>query len=81
MASDDKNDDTTADTTEDMMPPWAKPGRPFALMPARLTDDSPDPRPAKPKLPPADKDEVGGPKGAEPTRFGDWEKKGRCVDF
>lgn len=25
--------------------------------------------------------EVGGPKGPEPTRFGDWEKAGRCIDF
>jgi hypothetical protein len=25
--------------------------------------------------------EVGGPGGAEPTRFGDWEKNGRCIDF
>ncbi len=25
--------------------------------------------------------EVGGPKGPEPTRFGDWERKGRCSDF
>jgi len=25
--------------------------------------------------------EVGGPKGPEPTRFGDWERNGRCVDF
>lgn len=25
--------------------------------------------------------EIGGPKGPEPTRFGDWERKGRCVDF
>ena len=25
--------------------------------------------------------EIGGPKGPEPTRYGDWEKKGRCVDF
>jgi len=32
--------------------------------------------PAKP-LPP----ETGGPEGPEPTRFGDWEKKGRCIDF
>ena len=28
-----------------------------------------------------DADEVGGPKGPEPTRFGDWERKGRCIDF
>lgn len=25
--------------------------------------------------------ELGGPKGPEPTRYGDWEKKGRCIDF
>jgi len=25
--------------------------------------------------------EIGGPKGPEPTRFGDWERKGRCSDF
>jgi hypothetical protein len=25
--------------------------------------------------------EIGGPKGPEPTRYGDWEVKGRCTDF
>ena len=25
--------------------------------------------------------EAGGPKGPEPTRYGDWERDGRCVDF
>lgn len=25
--------------------------------------------------------EVGGPKGLEPTRYGDWERNGRCTDF
>ncbi len=25
--------------------------------------------------------EIGGPDGLEPTRFGDWEKNGRCSDF
>ena len=25
--------------------------------------------------------EVGGPKGHEPTRYGDWERAGRCSDF
>ncbi len=29
------------------------------------------------KLPP----ELGGPKGPEPTRYGDWEKKGIASDF
>jgi len=25
--------------------------------------------------------EIGGPKGPEPTRYGDWEFNGRCTDF
>lgn len=25
--------------------------------------------------------EIGGPKGPEPTRYGDWERNGRCTDF
>ena len=25
--------------------------------------------------------EKGGPKGPEPTRYGDWEIGGKCVDF
>jgi hypothetical protein len=33
-----------------------------------------NPVPSKPK-------EIGGPKGPEPTRYGDWEVKGRCSDF
>ena len=32
---------------------------------------------ARPDLPP----ELGGPKGPEPTRHGDWERKGIAVDF
>ena len=32
--------------------------------------------PAQPTVP-----ELGGPKGPEPTRYGDWEKGGRCTDF
>ena len=55
----------------------------------------PDERPvlqpeAGQERPPADPGLVGpvqpageqnGPKGPEPTRFGDWEKDGRCFDF
>jgi hypothetical protein len=40
------------------------------------------PTPAEP--PPAEKTpprEIGGPKGPEPTRYGDWEQNGRCTDF
>lgn len=25
--------------------------------------------------------EYGGPRGLEPTRYGDWERNGRCIDF
>ena len=32
---------------------------------------------AKKQLPP----ELGGPKGLEPTRYGDWERKGIVSDF
>jgi hypothetical protein len=25
--------------------------------------------------------EIGGRQGPDPTRYGDWEKNGRCIDF
>lgn len=43
------------------------------------TRPEPAPQPAQgPEQPPG---EVNGPPGPEPTRFGDWEKGGRCTDF
>ena len=41
---------------------------------------APAPQPEKTgaEVPPK---EIGGPQGPEPTRFGDWERKGRCIDF
>lgn len=33
-----------------------------------------EPEPEKPK-------EIGGRDGPDPTRYGDWEKAGRCIDF
>jgi hypothetical protein len=47
---------------------------------ARHDDTTAAPEPSrsdKPKLP----REHGGRNGPEPTRFGDWEKAGRCIDF
>lgn len=32
-------------------------------------------------LPAAKAAEVGGRDGPEPTRYGDWELRGRCIDF
>lgn len=37
----------------------------------------PTPPPAQPHAP----EEIGGPKGPEPTRYGDWERKGIASDF
>jgi hypothetical protein len=40
--------------------------------------------PVLPAAPPAPSEiptEIGGPKGPEPTRYGDWEVAGRCTDF
>jgi hypothetical protein len=53
-------------------PAAADPTVPPPKAPPRL-----DPRAAARDLPP----ERGGYSGPEPTRFGDWEHKGRCTDF
>ena len=37
--------------------------------------------PEDPKLCNKKSVEIGGRKGPEPTRYGDWEKSGRCIDF
>jgi len=37
--------------------------------------------PAKSQAPARQPREIGGPKGPEPTRHGDWEYNGRCTDF
>jgi len=37
---------------------------------------------ASPAQPPGVVPEIGGRKdGTDPTRYGDWEKQGRCIDF
>ena len=45
--------------------------------PAYLSESPPVPVPGE-----GDRcEEGGGPKGQEPTRYGDWENKGICWDF
>jgi hypothetical protein len=52
--------------------PAADPQGPQAFTPvAPAVAAAPPPRPR----------EIGGPTGPEPTRYGDWERKGRCIDF
>jgi len=45
--------------------------------PPASADPTATPQPAAPRLP----REIGGRDGPEPTRYGDWEKAGRCIDF
>jgi hypothetical protein len=42
--------------------------------PSKLPPDRTNPSTTEPR-------EIGGPKGLEPTRYGDWEYNGRCTDF
>ncbi len=60
---------------------------------SRIVMTQSDPKPVPQDNPPQPQDtppvdpkatapkEIGGPTGPEPTRFGDWEKNGRCSDF
>jgi hypothetical protein len=51
---------------------------------AATSQDIPKPDAPEPKEPhpaPVKPREIGGPKGPEPTRYGDWEVNGRCTDF
>ena len=47
------------------------------------TSTTPEPKKEKNKKSsaPDAKEEIGGPKGPEPTRYNDWERKGRVSDF
>jgi len=56
--------------------------------PGTVRPQAPAAGPASPTLDPASADpaprvqEIGGRKnGLDPTRYGDWEKNGRCIDF
>jgi hypothetical protein len=49
--------------------------------PAKDSEQGPLPSGAGSDVKPQQPKEIGGPKGPEPTRYGDWEKNGRCIDF
>jgi hypothetical protein len=53
----------------------------LALSPAAAALKPKAPLPGGRPAPAGPVPETGGPKGPEPTRFGDWERKGRCSDF
>ena len=49
--------------------------------PNETAETPPQPGSERPGTPPPPSREIGGPKGPEPTRYGDWEVGGRCTDF
>lgn len=76
--------------------PPAPPGPDLPEPPIEDPPPGPDtPMPGDPEMPPAGDPpgapppirvttppkEIGGPAGPEPTRYGDWERKGRVSDF
>ncbi|MFN3584461.1 DUF1674 domain-containing protein [Phenylobacterium sp.] len=60
-------------------PPNASPGKTLSPAARRALEEAEARRLAEAaaERPP----EEGGPRGPEPTRFGDWERKGIAVDF
>lgn len=65
---------------EDLPPPNAAPGKPLSPAARRALEEAAARRAAEQagfevSL------ERGGPAGPEPTRYGDWERKGVAVDF
>lgn len=54
------------------------PPAPYPEMPQTEADQD---RAAAVAREPTAQREVGGRDGPDPTRYGDWEKNGRCIDF
>lgn len=62
----------------DDLPEGANPDKPLTPAARRALEEAAARRAEAAKAMP---EELGGPKGPEPTRFGDWERKGLAVDF
>ena len=65
--------------TTDALPPHANSEKPLSPAARRALEEAAKRRAAEAALAPTG--EIGGPKGPEPTRYGDWERKGIAVDF
>jgi len=65
----------------DDLPPGAAPGKPLSPAARRALEEADARRTAEAAKDPAGSGEQGGPAGPEPTRYGDWERKGVAVDF
>ena len=66
--------------SSDEVPEGAAPGKPLTPAARRALEEAAARRAAAPPEPEA-APESNGPKGPEPTRYGDWERKGLAVDF
>jgi hypothetical protein len=62
------------------LPPNAAPGKDLSPAARRALEEAAQRHAAEAEAA-ARATELGGPKGPEPTRFGDWERKGIAVDF
>ena len=72
-------DDPIQSTAVDALPPDAAPNRPLSPAARRALEEAAARRAAAADA--ALPQEDGGPNGPEPTRYGDWERKGLAVDF
>jgi len=70
---------TEAPTPDDVSPPEVEAPRPLSDAARRALAEAEARRAARIEAEAAV--EHGGPAGPEPTRYGDWEKKGLAVDF
>jgi hypothetical protein len=61
------------------LPPHANTGRPLSEAARRALLEAAERRAAQAAV--VASPELGGPAGPEPTRYGDWERKGLAVDF
>jgi len=68
------------ESMSELTPPGAAPGKPLTPAARRALEEAAARRAAETEAAPSPP-EQGGPAGPEPTRFGDWERKGVAVDF
>ena len=72
---------TTTDSKKAQNIEIEKPKKLEPLMKNNKLERADSDRPAELVQEPNTEIEINGPKGLEPTRYGDWESKGRCHDF
>ncbi len=63
------------------LPEHAAPDKPLSAAARRALQEAAERRRQAAAEAAGPAEELGGPKGLEPTRFGDWERKGIAVDF